>query len=92
MVTISAAGNAETAALSVLLHRGFSLEVLQNAPEPVLIARDGVHEVRGGSAIEVLGLVSVLEARGEDWGPNDDEVEQCVRFWTGVQDGTDGQP
>lgn len=86
MTTISAAGNAETAALSVLLKRGFNLQVLQVEPEPVLIARSGVHEFRGGSAIEVLGLVYVLEARGEDWGPNEDEVAQSVRFWTGVQE------
>lgn len=85
MASISSAGNIETVAFAILRQKGFALRTLTMGEEqdPLLIAENEEHDFRGHSAIEVLGLLAVHEARGENRHPTDEEVYQCVRFWTG---------
>lgn len=80
MVSISTSGNAETAAFAVLLQKGFSVQSSALLGEPLLVAEKDEQEYRGQSALEILGLISVIEARGENWHPVDPEVDQLVQF------------
>lgn len=89
MVKLSTADNVEATASIVLREKGFDLHVIDVAAgkPPLLVARDKDHEFRAHSALEILGLLAVFEARGEDWQPADDEHHR-TKYWDGIDDET----
>ncbi len=83
MVKLSAAENVETTAYAVLRQQGFELSVVDMGAgkTPFLIAKDKDHEFRGHSALEILGLMAVYQARGEDWHPTDEDEHHRTKYW-----------
>jgi hypothetical protein len=83
MASISSAANVETTAFAILRQMGFLLNAIDMGVGnvPLLVAQNGEHDLRGETAIELLGLLSICKSRGEEWQPSNDEVEQCMKFW-----------
>ncbi len=82
MVHIGAAGNTDTAAYAVLLEQGFTMEARQRSidEEPVYVAKRGSDSFTGGGPLEILGLIFLYQARGDNWMPADEEVDGFLEF------------
>ncbi len=91
MAKLSTADNVEATASTVLREKGFELHVIDVAAgkPPLLVARDKDHEFRAHSALEILGLLAVFEARGDDWQPSEEDEHHRTKFWDGLDDETD---
>lgn len=85
MVTLSSAANAETAATAVLWDQGYELRLIRMGEEraTLLRAQNGHDEFVAESALEILGLVALYKARGENWQPTDEEVARCIELENG---------
>ncbi len=76
---ISAAGNTEVPAYLVLLELGYEISVKDLADRTQFwTATKGNTQVSGEGPLELLGLVKLVECRGEDWKANDNEIEDFV--------------
>jgi len=82
MVRIASAGNAETAAFSALMAKGYQLSVRLKSDNKTgwYVATLGDNEFIGESLIETLGLIALFEQRGEIWKPTDQEVDRYSEF------------
>ena len=82
MARISSAGNSDTAAFAVLWEQGYELTVIagSNSSDALLVATKDDHTFSGYTPLEVLGLVAMFQARGENWKPTDEEVERRTKF------------
>ncbi|MHA7772043.1 hypothetical protein [Roseibium sp. M-1] len=91
MIKLSTADNIETTAFAVLREQGFELHVVDMGGDRtrLIVATDGNHELRGHSALEILGLLAVFQARGADWQPTEDEVHTRTKFWDASYNDTD---
>jgi|GEM_PF-3159050 len=91
MIKLSTADAVETTAYAVLREKGFGLHVVDMGENKtrLIVAKDEKHEFRGHSALEILGLLAVIEARGEDWQPTEDEEHHRTKFWDASYNDTD---
>lgn len=91
MIKLSTADTVETTAFAVLRERGFDLRVVDMGADKtrLIVASDGKHEFRGHSALEILGLLAVYQARGEDWHPTEDDMHHRTKFWDASYNDTD---
>ncbi len=80
MVKIAIAGNSETAAYAVLWELGYELGGVRYSENTGLVAKKGNDEFLGESAIEILGLIAMLQARGKNWKPTEEEVDRVTKF------------
>lgn len=80
-IRIVAAGNVEVPAYLALKARGYlverTLEVDDAARECWSACKDG-QEFIGDGPLQLLGLVGLFEARGENWVAGDEELEQFL--------------
>ena len=76
MAKIVVAGNVEVPAYLVLVEKGYNVHF--DGGEHWTASKDG--STFGGSGpIELLGLVSVFENRGEDWQVPDQAIDDFLR-------------
>jgi len=94
MVTLSTADNVEATASTILREKGFELHVIDVAAgkPPLLVARDKDREFRAHSALEILGLLAVFEARGKDWRPSEEDEHHRTKFWDALDNDIDQDP
>ncbi|TYC65218.1 hypothetical protein FMN63_22625 [Stappia sp. BW2] len=91
MIKLSTADAVETTAFAVLREKGFELRVVDMGADKnrLIVARDKDHEFHGHSALEILGLLAVYQARGDDWHPTEDDVHSRTKFWDASYNETD---
>jgi hypothetical protein len=78
-VNLSSAANVVTPAYLVLLAKGY--EVSLSGPLQQWIATKGEDTFVGDSTIELLGLISIAETRGNDWRASDDEIMAFLQLY-----------
>jgi len=69
------AGNVEVPAYLVLRGKGYKISAAEQAGGPVWRAENSERRCAADSLVELLGLISMLEARGTDWGATDIEID-----------------
>ena len=82
MTKVVAAGNSNTASFTVLIDQGFQVEAISVSSDgsPYYCAKKDGNEFLGASPIEILGLITMFQARGADWYPTDEEVHYFTDF------------
>ncbi len=75
---IAAAGNTEIPAYLALLAKGLDVSKIPNSAglDEEWIASDGQRQFIATGLVEVLGLVALVDLRGEDWRASDDEIDE----------------
>lgn len=73
---IAAAANVMAPAWLAILAKGFRVELR----EPYLVAVRGNDEFVAEDPITLLGLIAVVEARGENWQATDEEIARLMAF------------
>jgi hypothetical protein len=76
---IVALGNTVVPALLLLERLGFEVLVVQREHEMTCRARRGDDEYQADDPVTVLGLVKLVEERGWQWNPSDQEIEAVMR-------------
>lgn len=76
---IDSAGNTLVPAILVLEDRGFVVTRNTDGETETWRARRGDTEAVGDDPLQLLGLVALLDARGQDWKASDIELEGAVR-------------
>ena len=71
---LASAANVDTPAYLTLLSKGYALK-LQGS---LWIAEKGEDSFIGDNPIELLGLISLAEVRGENWRASDEEIQQFM--------------
>ena len=71
---ITQAGNTVVPAILALETLGFAVEVNRG----MVTARDGEREFTADDPVTVLGLVRLIEVRGEQWRASDNEIEEVI--------------
>lgn len=70
------AGSTDYLALLALMAKGYELlEDLSVEPDLIAVAEKDQRRFRGSSWMEVLGLITLLELRGDQWRLRDDEPQ-----------------
>lgn len=73
---ISVAGNVEVPAYLVLRAKEYEITVDRRAKgEETWYAEKNGRQFSADGPFELLGLVAVLEARGDDWSGTDEEID-----------------
>jgi len=74
---ISAAGNTEVPAYLVLVAKGYKVLCVpsKNGPEDLWIAERSGNSFSASGPVELLGVVTIGETRGELWPATDEEIE-----------------
>lgn len=75
MANIVAAGNVEIPAYLVLVDKGY--DVRFDGRGTWTASKDG-STFSGDGPIEVLGVVSIFESRGEDWKASDQAIDEFL--------------
>ena len=73
-MNLSAAGNTEVPAYLGLLEKGYDVSVLNDR----WIAQRPELQFSAESPLQLLGLVTLFEARGEAWQASDAEVDHFI--------------
>ena len=73
---LSAAGNTEPPAFELIKEMGFDVRKMQG----VWIAENRNSRFSASSPLELLGLISLHQAKGENWKVSDEKVEAFVKF------------
>lgn len=73
-MSLSAAGNILVPAYLVLQSKGYCVTRKERDNMEVWIAESNGLRFEADSTIELLGVVSVYEARGESWRASDNEI------------------
>ncbi len=81
-VKIASAGNTEIPALLALEAKGYSVSCAEAGGG--WIAKNSVNEVIAESPLELLGLVEIIDFRGESWHAQDHEIERCLNRYPGL--------
>ncbi|MCX2722161.1 hypothetical protein [Roseibium salinum] len=91
MAKISTAEHVESTAYALLRQQGFTLHAIESGAgsTPLLVASNQEHEFRGHSALEILGLIAVFQAYGEDWHPTEDDAEHRFKYWDSRDEDSD---
>ena len=93
MVKLSTADNVRSDRnCTVLREKGFDLHVidmLRLASRPCSLPRTRTTNFAAHSALEILGLLAVFEARGDDWQPTRTTMHHRTKFWDGIDNETD---
>ena len=80
-IKISAAGNVEIPAYLTLIDKGYKVKWEKNPDNPeneIWYAEKNGNEFNAEGPIELLGVVSMFEARGADWKATDKQVEEFL--------------
>jgi hypothetical protein len=72
-MTISAAGNTEASAFHVLIAKGYAV-TYDRVTETWTATKDKLDASPDG-ALSLLGLVAMIEARGENWMATENETD-----------------
>ncbi len=75
---LSSTGNTEPPAFFQLLEMGFELSKFQD----FYIAQNPDVEFVANSPLELLGLVALYNAKGENWRVSDEQIDQFLEFDT----------
>ncbi|WP_428650124.1 hypothetical protein [Roseibium sp.] len=82
MASISTTNNVVSAAHSLLRQLGFNLRAIDRGEgRIVLVAQNDEHEIQGSSAIEILGLLTVYQARDGDFSSSGDADSERIKVW-----------
>jgi hypothetical protein len=76
---LSSAGNVLTPAYLVLLAKGYEVTLSDHLHS--WIATKGADAFVGNSTIELLGLISVAESRGDNWRASDEEIMAFLQLY-----------
>ena len=73
---IAMAGNVEVPAYLAVLAKGYTID---RVPESrFLRATNGEHTFVADNSVVLLGLVAMVEVRGESWRASDEEIEDYL--------------
>lgn len=75
---LASAGNVVVPAILLLEERGYVIEVHRSPASELWTARRGDIELVGDDPIELLGLASLAEARGDAWRATDEEITSIL--------------
>ena len=75
---MASAGNTEPPAFFLLKELGFELSKYQD----FYIAQNPEVEFVANSPLELLGLVVLYNAKGENWRASDEQIDQFIEFDT----------
>ncbi len=80
-MNIAAAGNVEVPAYLVIIAKGYdvSREESANSLDDVWTARKDENSFSANGLIELLGVITIAEARGENWRATDEEIDRFLR-------------
>jgi hypothetical protein len=79
-VNIAAAGDVEVPAYLVLRAKGYDITVsMRGQGEETWHATKDGNRFSGEGPIELLGVVAVFEARGENWQAADSEIDDFIQ-------------
>jgi hypothetical protein len=79
-MNISSAGNVEIPAYLTLQNKGYVIGVGKNeAGEQIWIAEKDGNQFSAEGLIELLGVVSVFEVRGDAWRATDSEFDDFIK-------------
>ncbi len=82
MANISTSSKVVAAAHSLLRQQGFTLRAIDRGEGKILlVAKNSEHEILGGSAIEIVGLLAVYQARGGDFTPEGEDESERIKVW-----------
>jgi hypothetical protein len=73
-----AAANVEVPAILLLEERGYTVTVRRSTDLEQWTATQGDVEVSAESPLQLLGLVSLAEARGPSWRANDQQIDDAL--------------
>jgi hypothetical protein len=78
---IAAAGNTEVPACLVLESKGFRVTIRRDtdAQTEIWTAIKGDLTLHGSSPLELLGLLTLHDARGDDWRASDSDVTNFLQ-------------
>ena len=79
MKTIDAAGNTVVPALLALEALGFDVVVETVGERQTCRAARGDERYSADDPVTVLGLIKLVEARGWDWHPDDQQLGQAMQ-------------
>jgi hypothetical protein len=84
MKFITTAGNTVVPAILALERLGFTVAIERTGDDEEVRATRGDESYLADDPVAVLGLVKLIEVRGWDWSPTDEEIDEVLRrFWPG---------
>ena len=75
---VAMAGNVLAPAYSVLLRKGYAVERHPDMEGWCLASKNG-YSFLAESPLELLGLIAMVEARGDAWQASDKEVDDFIQ-------------
>ncbi|WP_152669937.1 hypothetical protein [Lysobacter capsici] len=75
---IAMAGNTLAPAYSALLQKGYTVERHPELPDCCVASKNG-YSFLADNPVELLGLIAMIEVRGEAWQASDREVEDFLQ-------------
>jgi hypothetical protein len=79
-MNIHAAGNVEVPAYLALCKSGYSVSMNRIAGrDQIWIAEKNGNQFQAEGLIELLGVVTMFEVRGEQWQATDSEIEEFLK-------------
>lgn len=77
LITLASAGNTEPPAYKLIIDKGYNVERRDNS---LVAKKDGLIFL-AYSALELLGLIVLFETKGENWGVEDEVIDEyCDLF------------
>jgi len=80
-MSLSAAANVLVPAYLVLQSKGYQVSRLQTEETEFWIAEGNGHRFVADSTIDLLGVIAVYEARGENWPASDEDLEMYMKHF-----------
>ena len=80
---IAAAGNVEVPAYLSLIGKGYAVHWERKGGDELWYAERDGNEFIAEGPIELLGVVSVYEIRGENWNATDEEIDAFMKAYKG---------
>lgn len=75
---VAMAGNTLAPAYSVLLKKGYTIERHPDLPGACVASKDG-YSFLADNPLELLGLIAMIEVRGEAWQASNREVDDFLQ-------------
>ena len=75
---VAATGNTEVPAYLAIVSKGYDVECTEGDRWS---ARNGQHHFIAEGPMELLGLIAMIECRGENWRAEDEEIDEFVRHF-----------
>jgi hypothetical protein len=76
---IASSGNVEVPSYLCLIQQGYEVSFVDNDEGRMYIARGHNIEFVAASMLELLGLISIVSLRGNNWQASDKEIEAFIK-------------